>query len=109
MIDYTFKIYVYDLNSSIDFYKFFYLHSKPGAFLTKHPLELLQQLNSLEIPIMIGTNDKDGLVMVRNSRRKLHLFDADHSRMIPTNPQLPSQGAVAEELGHLIKHFYCYC
>lgn len=55
---------------------------------------------------MFGTNNNDGMYMLHNAKRKLHLFRADYTRFIPPNQELPVFGPAAELVGELIKKFY---
>lgn len=55
---------------------------------------------------MVGTNNKDGMYMLHNAKKKLHLFNTDYTRLIPPDNILPAFGPTAEFLGDLIKQFY---
>lgn len=73
--------------------------------MTKSPLDLIKS-EKLDIPLMIGITDKDGMAMVSNARKKLELFDNDMSRMIPMSVNINPAGEKAEKLGEDIKVFY---
>ena len=78
------------------------------AFLTQPPADLLKNFkNQINIPIMFGLNDGDGMTMANYYRnKKLPLFDADHVRMVPLSLNIDPMSDEAKKLGKEIKEFY---
>ncbi|CRK95778.1 CLUMA_CG009235, isoform A [Clunio marinus] len=77
------------------------------AFMSKHPLELIKvQENQINIPIMFGTTDKDGLVMVAYYKYMTQLFNRDYVKLVPRSLNINPNSLSAVQLGEEIKRFY---
>lgn len=75
------------------------------SFMTKPPLELLNT-EKIDIPVMMGLNDGDGMTMGSYYRRKLADFDQDHVRFVPFSLKIDPNSDEARQLGKKIKEFY---
>lgn len=81
--------------------------NSPDCFI-RQPIQELLQTNEHNgsIPIIMGYNSAEGLVMILNARRKLELFDEDLARLVPRNlvekPEAPEAPEAAED----IRQFY---
>lgn len=75
------------------------------AFITKTPLEMLKT-EQIEVPIMMGLLDGDGMTMGSFYRKKLNTFDNDYVRLVPISLSIDPNSSEARELGRKIKTFY---
>lgn len=81
----------------------------PDAILTKSPLEAMQIKNSHNIPILMGYNDGEGLIMLADVYKKLDIYNKDLARMIPTSINLANEkpgNPQCIQLADEIKKFY---
>lgn len=72
-------------------------------------MELMKTpIDSLNIPIMMGYNSQDGLIMLIDAvkNKKLEQFDNDFARFIPKSVNLPVDDDRCKILGDKIKQFY---
>lgn len=47
-------------------------------------MDVLKEKNSLgDIPILTGVNDREGLIMLINAKKRVKLFEKDVTRLIP--------------------------
>lgn len=78
------------------------------AFITMSPADFLKNNKcKIDIPIIFGLNNGDGMTMVsyfRNNR--LHLFDNDYIRLIPMAVNIDEDSDEAAKLAVKIKQFY---
>lgn len=76
------------------------------AFITQKPLELLKT-EKIDIPIIMGMLDGDGMTMGSYYRnKKLHSFESDYVRLVPLSLQVEPDSDEAKSLGKKIKEFY---
>jgi acetylcholinesterase len=79
----------------------------PNAFMTKSPTELIiDQQDQINIPIMFGTTNIDGNVMVSTYRFMTEQFEADPVRLLPRSLKIDPDSKTARTLGEEIKRFY---
>ncbi|XP_055837765.1 carboxylic ester hydrolase isoform X2 [Episyrphus balteatus] len=78
----------------------------PDALVTKDPLESMQTINSIDIPLMMGYTSAEGLLMLSNAVRNLEKFDSDLARLIPTNINLHKDDPECQELAKKMRNFY---
>ncbi|XP_055921512.1 juvenile hormone esterase isoform X2 [Eupeodes corollae] len=78
----------------------------PEALVTKEPLESISEENSIDIPLMMGYNSGEGLLMLSNCVKKLENFERDLSRLIPRNINLQPNDPQNEELAKKMRDFY---
>lgn len=77
------------------------------AFMTKSPAELIKsQAGQIDIPIIFGTTDKDGCVMVASYQHMTDVFDKDPVRLVPQSLSINPNSDAAKLLGEEIKKFY---
>lgn len=78
------------------------------AFITRTPLEILKDKNQqLNVPIMMGMNDGDGMTMGNYYRfNKLPSFNEDFVRFVPPSIDIDPDSAEAQKLAKEIKEFY---
>jgi acetylcholinesterase len=77
----------------------------PDAFITKSTFEsMIQQRGRINVPMIFGTNDGDGMPKVAENIKKLHELNEDFSRVIPRviNVKETESALLVEE----IKKFY---
>lgn len=65
-------------------------------------------IDSLSIPIMMGYNSKDGLVMLIDAvkNKKLDQFDNDLARLIPRTINLAVDDERCKQLANKMREFY---
>ncbi|XP_035784382.1 esterase B1-like isoform X1 [Anopheles albimanus] len=79
----------------------------PDTIVQVHPIVAMQQQNRLpEIPIMMGNNNGEGIIMMLDASKKLDLYDNDMARMVPRSVNVAPESAACEQLGNEIKQFY---
>lgn len=75
---------------------------QPEAIVTRPPIEMLSEPNATDIPMMIGYNCSEGIIMLPDVVKKLLLYDRDLARMIPKSlnlaPDDPRCRTVADEM-----------
>lgn len=77
------------------------------AFMTKSPTELIKsQAGKINTPIIFGTTDKDGCVMVASYMHITEKFDQDPVRLVPQSLSVDPGSDAAKVLGEEIKRFY---
>jgi acetylcholinesterase len=77
------------------------------AFMTKSPVELIKfQAGEIKIPVIFGTTDKDGCVMVASYRHMTEKFNEDLVRLVPQSLLIDPDSDAAKVLGEEIKRFY---
>ena len=75
------------------------------AFVTKSAVEsVVKQRGQINIPLLMGTNDGDGMPKVAGVLKTLKELNRDMVRMIPKYFQVPSHKK--QELAYAIKRFY---
>lgn len=91
---FTFRPVVEDANS-------------PDSFIRQPILDVMYKNENLgSIPIIMGYNSGEGLVMILNGRRKLELFDKDLARLVPRNLVENPEAPEAQEAAEDIRQFY---
>ncbi|KAJ6636708.1 Juvenile hormone esterase [Pseudolycoriella hygida] len=81
----------------------------PQALVTKSPIELMNQKNLLNIPVMIGYTSSEGIVTLIETCKKIDLYDKDLARMIPRSLNVPNESpseTEAQKVAELIRTFY---
>lgn len=77
-----------------------------GAFITQSPLETLKN-RKIDVPVIIGINDGDGMTMVSAFRKKLlPSFNNDYVRFLPLSLNIDSNSEEAQKVGRKVKEFY---
>ncbi|XP_055324324.1 esterase B1-like [Sitodiplosis mosellana] len=79
------------------------------AIITKPPLELMQtQIDAACIPVMMGYNSKDGLIMLIDALKnnKFEQYEKDLAVFIPKSVNLPVQDERCKILANKIRDFY---
>jgi carboxylesterase type B len=75
------------------------------AFMTKSPVELIKQ-QKIDIPIIFGTCDKDGMIQTAFMMKIFNRFNEDPVRMVPLSLNINPDSEVALEVGKEVKKFY---
>ncbi|XP_070492888.1 juvenile hormone esterase-like [Chironomus tepperi] len=75
------------------------------AFMSKSPVELIKQ-EDIQIPIIFGTNNKEGMIQTAYMLKVLESFNKDPVRMVPLSVNIDPNNPLALELGNIIKKFY---
>jgi acetylcholinesterase len=77
------------------------------AFMYESPIKSIKsQAGQINIPIMFGTTDKDGLVMVASFKFMTDKFNEDPVRLVPLSVNIDPNTEQAKDLGDEIKKFY---
>jgi acetylcholinesterase len=77
------------------------------AFLTKLPIELIcEQGKDLNIPIMIGFNNGDGMVQMEYFYDKLDKADRNLLYFVPTSIKVEQESEEAKEIEHEMRKFF---
>lgn len=77
------------------------------AFITSIPAEIIKsQGHEINIPLMFGTNDIDGISMTVGFLRKLKEFNNDYVRLLPMSLKVDPNSEHAREVSKKIKNFY---
>jgi carboxylesterase type B len=52
------------------------------AIVTQRPIDAMKQKDLFDIPVMVGANDAEGIIMLINASKKLEEIDQDMSRYL---------------------------
>lgn len=74
--------------------------------VTNDPIRDMFVKNKLDIPVMMGYNSNEGIVMLDNARRKLDEYDKDLARLIPRAIHVDIDGADGRLISERIRNFY---
>lgn len=75
--------------------------------MSKTPLQLLkEQKDEINIPMIFGSNNSDGMIMLLDAVKKLDAYENDPVRFIPPSVNINPMSPQAETLGEEIKKFY---
>ncbi|XP_055606003.1 esterase B1-like isoform X2 [Uranotaenia lowii] len=80
--------------------------SSPDFVITKHPMEILCEPDSIRIPILTGYNNCDGMMMLIDTMKMLDLYNQEPERFIPRTLNIDYFSPEARELGKTVKQFY---
>lgn len=75
------------------------------AFMSKSPVELMKH-EKIDIPIIFGANDKDGMIQATYAMRDFSSFENDPVRMVPISLNIDPDSAAALKIGKEVKKFY---
>ncbi|XP_061387741.1 carboxylic ester hydrolase [Musca vetustissima] len=78
----------------------------PDAFIDQPIVDRLKQVNSVEIPSIMGYNSAEGLGMMINAVRKVEEYDRDFKRMVPRNIPLSPDDPELEIIARKMRDFY---
>ncbi|XP_049299503.1 esterase B1-like [Anopheles funestus] len=76
------------------------------ALITRHPTEILSEPNSMDIPIILGYNERDGMMVLIDAIKTLATYNAEPERFIPRTVALDYFSPEARALGEEIRAFY---
>lgn len=82
---------------------------QPEAIIAKPPMELMKSpIDSLNIPIMMGYNSKDGLIMLIDilKNKKIDQLENDLARLIPRSVNLATDDERCKVLANRMRQFY---
>lgn len=77
--------------------------------LSKPPMELMNQQNLFNIPVMMGYNSEEGIITLADIYKKFNLYEEDLAKMIPRSLNVPNESGSEREsqkLAELIRNFY---
>lgn len=89
-----------------DEYDYYY---QTEAIITKSPLELMQtQIDVVKIPVMMGYNSKDGLIMLIDAmkKNKFEEYNKDLSVFIPKSINVPIDDLQCNSIVNQIRQLY---
>jgi len=79
----------------------------PTAFITENPLKLLQENNLFQgKPLIMGVNDMEGIVMMREKARELENYLKDDCKFVPRTVNVTFGSQICKKVGEQIKNFY---
>ncbi|XP_037028692.1 esterase E4-like [Bradysia coprophila] len=76
------------------------------AFISKLPIELMNQPNFINIPVMIGYNSAEGIGVLSSKYESLHVYERDLSRIIPRSLSESPTEWESQKLAAEIRKFY---
>lgn len=77
------------------------------AFISKLPIDLMKEKEGqLNIPMIIGLNNGDGMTQTAAYRKKLHVYSSDMVKMIPLSVDIDPYSQEAQNLAKDIEQFY---
>lgn len=94
-----FKLYIINQFNAL-------LCAQPGAFLTKSVIELLNNPNAIEIPLLMGYNDSEGICLLEATYKYIEQYDKDLERMIPRSLDVPLDQAESLRIADTIRDLY---
>ncbi|XP_053686982.1 esterase B1-like [Sabethes cyaneus] len=78
----------------------------PDAIITKHPSVILSEPDGMGIPIILGYNEFDGMMVLIDAIRNLNSYNQEPERFIPRILNIDCYTPEARQLGNHIKQFY---
>lgn len=66
----------------------------------------MHKSNTINMPIIMGNNSHEGIIMLLDSYKKLDLYDSDLARMIPTSLNLQSNSPECEKIASEMRDIY---
>ncbi|KFB51128.1 AGAP006700-PA-like protein [Anopheles sinensis] len=76
------------------------------AIITKHPSEILSEPDGIGIPIILGYNERDGMMVLIDAIKTLATYNAEPERFIPRTVAIDYFSPEARTLGEEIREFY---
>lgn len=77
------------------------------AFITKFPIDIIKEKeNQLNLPMIIGVNNGDGMTQTAAAKKKLQDFSSDMVRRIPFSVDVDPDSQEAQKLAKKIEKFY---
>ncbi|XP_058830425.1 esterase B1-like [Topomyia yanbarensis] len=80
--------------------------SSPDAIITKHPSDIMSEPDSMGIPIILGYNEHDGMMVLIDAIKNLNSYNLEPERFIPRILNIDCYTPEARKLGNEIKQFY---
>uniref|UniRef100_A0AAG5DGR7 Carboxylic ester hydrolase n=1 Tax=Anopheles atroparvus TaxID=41427 RepID=A0AAG5DGR7_ANOAO len=78
----------------------------PDAIITRHPSEILSEPDGIGIPIILGYNERDGMMVLIDAIKTLATYNAEPERFIPRTVAIDYFSTEARALGEEIREFY---
>ncbi|XP_053674697.1 esterase B1-like [Anopheles nili] len=76
------------------------------ALITRHPTDIMSEPDSMDIPIVLGYNERDGMMVLIDAIKTLATYNAEPERFIPRTVALDYFTPEARALGEEIRTFY---
>ncbi|XP_058066220.1 esterase B1-like [Anopheles bellator] len=76
------------------------------AIVTRHPSEILGEPDAIGIPIILGYNERDGMMVLIDAIKTLASYNAEPERFIPRTVAIDYFSQDARALGEEIREFY---
>ncbi|XP_058123394.1 esterase B1-like [Anopheles ziemanni] len=76
------------------------------AIITQHPSEILSEPDGIGIPIILGYNERDGMMVLIDAIKTLATYNAEPERFIPRTVAIDYFSPEARTLGEEIREFY---
>lgn len=74
--------------------------------MKKSVLELLKKPNSIEVPLLMGYNDSDGICLLEATYKNIEKYDKDLARMIPRSLNVPLDQEESLRIANAIRELY---
>ncbi|KAL1401728.1 hypothetical protein pipiens_001930 [Culex pipiens pipiens] len=76
------------------------------AIITRHPTEIMMEPDSMDIPIILGYCEHDGMMVLIDALKNLNDYNREPERFIPRTLDIDYFTPAAHQLGEQIKKFY---
>ncbi|KAL5286878.1 CES5A.2 family protein [Megaselia abdita] len=80
--------------------------ASPNAVVTNDPTQDMFINNKLDIPVMMGYNSNEGIIMVANAIKRLDDYENDLPRLIPRAVNIDIDGEEGKVICQQIREFY---
>ncbi|XP_055532251.1 esterase B1-like [Wyeomyia smithii] len=78
----------------------------PDAIITKHPSVILSEPDGMGIPIILGYNEHDGMMVLIDAIKNLNSYNLEPERFVPRILDVDCYTPEGRQLGNYIKQFY---
>lgn len=75
-------------------------------FLTEDPVDLILAGKVNKVPLLIGYNSAEGILIVNDHAKKAHILNKDPSHLVPRDIATKVSANKLKDFGHRIKNFY---
>lgn len=80
--------------------------ASPDSFIDHPIMQRLQMPDSIHMPVIMGYNSAEGLVMLVNAIKKMSEYENDFSRLVPRNIPLSTDDKRIMEIASKMRNFY---
>ncbi|ETN59842.1 carboxylesterase, alpha esterase [Anopheles darlingi] len=76
------------------------------AIIQRHPTEIMSEPDSIGIPIILGYNERDGMMVLIDAIKTLAAYNTEPERFLPRTVALEYFSPEAHALGEEVREFY---